>query len=258
MIKFKFTERDTEDHDRWLSFYPKIERVTAFKMVYNSYWYFDPRPVVQTNVTSLLAIILPFFSLWFLPLSLIFFFVGWGGIYLRLPWDTGKNNEAENPEYGLHTYSTSGKYINEIWFMWGWKRKHIYLPWALEWYRTSLLLKDGTWETEMKGNKKSFYEDKWNDIKFVETHPYIYKLKNGEVQKVNATITVEEREWRRKWLRFLPLFNLERKTTEVDFSAEIGEETGSWKGGVLGCSYEMLPFETPKETLKRMEKERKF
>lgn len=255
MIKFKFTERDTEYHKTWLSFYPQIDRVTAFKIVYNSYWYFEPRPLVQTNVTSLLAIILPFFSLWFLPLSLIFLFVGWGPLFLRLPWDTGKNNEAENPEYGLHTYSSNGKYTNELWLMWGWKRKHISLPWALNWYRTSLLLRNGNWATKRRGGFKHFYGD---DLPYQETFPYKYTLKSGEVQEVSATIKVEEREWRRNWLMFLPLFNLEKKTIEVKFDDEIGEETGSWKGGVTGCSYEMLPFETPKETLKRMEKERKF
>jgi hypothetical protein len=41
-------------------------------------------------------------------------------------------------------------------------------------------------------------------------------------------------------------------------SKECGERKGSWKGGTLGCSYELLPNETPLDCLKRMEKERKF
>jgi len=44
----------------------------------------------------------------------------------------------------------------------------------------------------------------------------------------------------------------------VSFDAEVGEGTGSYKGGVVGCSHDMLPFETPIETLRRMEKEVRF
>jgi hypothetical protein len=44
----------------------------------------------------------------------------------------------------------------------------------------------------------------------------------------------------------------------IEFNDEVGERTGSWKGGTLGCGYNLLPNETPLECLRRMEKERKF
>ena len=44
----------------------------------------------------------------------------------------------------------------------------------------------------------------------------------------------------------------------VSFDGEVGEETGSWKGGCVGCGYEMLPGEVPLDTLRRMERDRKF
>jgi hypothetical protein len=47
-------------------------------------------------------------------------------------------------------------------------------------------------------------------------------------------------------------------TLDVKFDDEVGERSGSWKGGTIGCSYEMLPNETPEQTLRRMEKEREF
>ncbi len=40
--------------------------------------------------------------------------------------------------------------------------------------------------------------------------------------------------------------------------ANAADLAGSWKGGVLGCGYEMKPGETPKQTLRRMERERVF
>jgi hypothetical protein len=46
--------------------------------------------------------------------------------------------------------------------------------------------------------------------------------------------------------------------TDKKITGEVGERTGSYKGGTLGCSHKMLKGETPLQTLRRMEKERKF
>jgi hypothetical protein len=78
------------------------------------------------------------------------------------------------------------------------------------------------------------------------------------VQKREATIKVEEREWRWHWFKWLPLTKKVRRTIAIDFNGEVGEGTGSWKGGTMGCGYELLPNETPLQCLRRMERERKF
>jgi hypothetical protein len=83
-------------------------------------------------------------------------------------------------------------------------------------------------------------------------------LKNGTVQERFATVNVEEREWRPRWFKFTKLFAKVRRTIGVEFSDEVGERTGSWKGGTVGCGYDLLPKETPLACLRRMEKERKF
>lgn len=54
------------------------------------------------------------------------------------------------------------------------------------------------------------------------------------------------------------LFNRVIRSIDVEFDGEVGERTGSWKGGTIGCEYELRPNETPYECLKRMEQERKF
>lgn len=87
-----------------------------------------------------------------------------------------------------------------------------------------------------------------------ETHPYTYVLRNGTVQSRAATIQVETRTWTRPWLPR----RLFKRSIDVRFSDEVGERTGSWKGGTTGCGYDMLPGETPLTTLRRMEQERKF
>lgn len=138
------------------------------------------------------------------------------------------------------------------------KTKHYDMPWHLEWYRSSALRKDGNWEHEFRGDRKSFYEDKWNDILWSEPYPYTYVRKHGEVQERTATLKVEEREWRPKWLMWTSLFAHTSRTIGIRFNDEVGERTGSWKGGTTGCSYEMKDGELPLQALRRMESERKF
>lgn len=87
-----------------------------------------------------------------------------------------------------------------------------------------------------------------------ETHSYRYTLRSGEVQERTATIYAERRLWTRPWIPH----KRESRSISIDFSDEVGERTGSWKGGVMGCGYEMQPGETPVDTLRRMERERKF
>jgi hypothetical protein len=87
-----------------------------------------------------------------------------------------------------------------------------------------------------------------------EAHPYRYVLRSGKVQERTATIKVETRRWTRPWIPRV----LFKKTIDVNFDDEVGERSGSWKGGTIGCGYDMLPGELPVDTLRRMERERKF
>lgn len=88
-----------------------------------------------------------------------------------------------------------------------------------------------------------------------ELHNYTYTLDSGEVQQVSATIKVEEREWR---LLGLPWPRRISRYIDVEFDDEVGEGRGSWKGGTIGCDYEMRDGETATDTLRRMELERRF
>jgi hypothetical protein len=87
-----------------------------------------------------------------------------------------------------------------------------------------------------------------------EAHPYRYTLRDGEVQERVAIVKPERRLWTRPWLPH----RMEKRSISIDFSDEVGEQSGSWKGGVLGCGFDMLPGERPAETLRRMELERRF
>lgn len=87
-----------------------------------------------------------------------------------------------------------------------------------------------------------------------QTYPYRYQLRSGEVQERVATVTAHSRRWTRPWF---PRQRVEQSIT-VDFDKEVGERSGSWKGGVTGCGYEVRAGETPEQTLRRMERERTF
>lgn len=230
--------------------------------------YFDERPQLNFHVSQLLIIplipVLAFnFSWWLLLLTITIGVVGIGKIYLHLPFKTGID-ECESPRWGFYICYHGFLSETNLVICLGEKNKYIHFPWNLEWYRTSYLESWGAnqpmiWLTEKKGDRKDYWDsEKWKDKFWSETHPYTYVLKSGEVQNRLATIKVVEREWRRKWLMWTPLFNQVIRSVDVEFDGEVGEGTGSWKGGTIGCGYDLKPNETPYECLKRMEQERKF
>jgi len=247
----------TERHG-WVSFYPKFNAGFYVEKA----GYFDERPQVHTSLTQLIVLAaLPFLlfqSLLFLLLLPLVLF-GWGTMYINLPIKTGIQ-DCDSAAWGFNYHD------NKIWiyvggggdFEGGRKWKTFTMPWDYDWVRTSLLLKDQkSWAHSIKGSRNSFYEDQWQnpDLVFIETHPYVDK---SDGTTVNATIRVEEREWRPRAFKWTKLFAKVRKTIDVKFSGEVGREKGSWKGGCVGCGYEIRSNETPLECLKRMEAERSF
>lgn len=216
---------------KWLIFYFTFNFDLSFEIC----GYFDNRPrIILGLIFFRLTLILPFRNKW--------------------------TDECDSPKWGIAYHGST------FWIYRGGKGNlnggnkwwTLDAPWRWQWVRTSNLRKDGAWEHETKGNSKDFYKDKWKGIIWNEIHPYTYVLKNGTVQNRNATIKVAEREWRLHWLKWLPIIKKISKVIEIDFDGEVGERTGSWKGGTVGCSYPLLPHETPLECLRKMEKERKF
>jgi hypothetical protein len=136
---------------------------------------------------------------------------------------------------------------------WGHQTKIIYMPWIWEHFKHEVRRPDGTWAPFVGS-----WEEKEPDGRWQSTFDYTYVLKSGEVQKRHATVYVERREWRWRWLRWSPWPCIKRQSIDIEFDAEVGERTGSWKGGTVGCGYDMKPGETALETLRRMEQERVF
>lgn len=240
----------------WVTFYPKFNK--GFYI--DKAGYFDERPEVHTSVTQLVILftlpVILFFSLWGLVL-LPFLFVGWGKLYMHLPIKTGIQ-DCDSASWGVNIHdNTLWIYIGGGGNFSGGKK---WITWNFpiltkDWVRTSTLLKDGSWEHETKGNKKDFYEKEWKEKQASWEYDYTDSYDNTIIPTV---IYVEEREWRPKWLKWTKMFAKTRRTIDIHFSKEVGKRKGSWKGGTVGCSYELLPNESPLDCLKRMEKERKF
>lgn len=155
-----------------------------------------------------------------------------------------------------------------------WRKTHsCYFPWTLDHHKTEIL--DGHsrecvnqhWlpkvvfiEISGRGKRRlrdSFKERQEAEKSVSKSFDYTYRLKNGTIQNRIATVYVDRMTWRARWWPIIPRQKV-RTSIDVNFNEEVGEKTGSWKGGCIGCGYEMLPFETPEQTLRRMESERKF
>lgn len=74
-------------------------------------------------------------------------------------------------------------------------------------------------------------------------------------EMIVAICKIEEREWRKgiRWFSWLKYFArpMIRRDLDLEFTKEVGPEKGSWKGGTIGHSIDMLPGETPEDAFRR-------
>lgn len=82
-----------------------------------------------------------------------------------------------------------------------------------------------------------------------------FKIEDFDGTELVATCYIEEREWRRgeepfEWLRhfYPPMIH---RTLDITLDGEMGSEKGSWKGGTIGTSCEMLEGDTPESAFRR-------
>lgn len=185
----------------------------------------------------------------------------WFSVF-KLPWKSKRypDGDCDSPKWGIQIIDNLFRV-----FMGGAgntdggsKSKSWDIPFvALQHYKHLVECKDDNGNISLVNSKEleengKYYlsNERINKREYNFTDPY-----DGAI--VKATYNVETREWRRKWLKWTPLFNIKEKYIEVEFDSEVGKRKGSWKGGVVGCSYNMLPGETPEECIKRLEKDKK-
>ena len=255
-FKLKFSNFISDEANDWVHFYPQFSHC-RFQL--DLWGYFDERPQIITNITTLILLAsVPFWMIqpW-LMVTLIFVFIGWGKLFISLPIATGELS-SESDSYGFYFSCTDAP----EWHLFEYLAVHtgnsmphfINMPWSFDWHRTSILLSDGTWAHEKKGRKLHLWDiDRW----FWEQKNYYYAFEDpydGEL--IGATFHIIEREWRRRWLKWTPLFSLVKRSIDVEFFKEVGREKGSWKGGTLGTSHTLRKGEDPIDCFNRMIKER--
>jgi len=164
---------------------------------------------------------------------------------------------------GLWLYTFTDSMESRSDFPW-WKKTHCWrYPWDLKHHLTEILEHKAAhkaqpiWNDKGKRGISEFEERQAAQATVSQTYDYTYTRKNGEVQQRRATVYVERMTHLAKWYPIVPI---KRVSTDiwVNFNEEVGEGTGSWKGGTVGCGWSMKPTETPLECLRRMESERKF
>lgn len=176
--------------------------------------------------------------------------LGWPNIFFRLPFLSRWHHE---PDEGMESWGIS-IYPRDAHLNWGRHCKIVHFPWDWSHVRHDVFDKDQCRRTWIA----SWRDPKADDGRYIETHPYTYRLRSGDVQQRTAEIYGEEMEWRWRWFRWLPWPRKVSRSIDVKFSNEVGEKTGSWKGGCVGCGYEWRKGETMLQALRRMEAERKF
>lgn len=137
-------------------------------------------------------------------------------------------------------------------FSWRTACKIIHLPWDWEHVRHTYLREDGSVHHHAARGE-------WKEPEEIKSsHPYTYIRESGEVQERTATIYGDERECRWRWLKWLPWPRMIRRSISVSFDQEVGEGTGSWKGGTVGCGTDWRKGEPQVGALRRMERETRF
>lgn len=182
----------------------------------------------------------------------VHFHLLWPSVFIKAPMLVTQRPGTEdwNARYGFSVFERT-LHLN-----WRTATRIIHFPWDWKHVRHDVFDADGKrrpWIAEWHTP-----DGKVCDGRHTEQHPYSYILKSGEVQDRIAEVYGEEMEWRWRWFTWLPWPRKVRRTISVHFDGEVGERTGSWKGGCIGCGYEWRDGETMEQALRRMERERKF
>lgn len=82
-----------------------------------------------------------------------------------------------------------------------------------------------------------------------------FEFDDYDGQRITATTQIEQRDYTfgEGWFQWLRFFrrDMVRRSLDIDFSAEVGPEKGSWKGGTTGHSIDMLPGELHESAFRR-------
>ncbi len=143
--------------------------------------------------------------------------------------------------YGRQTHSS------ETTKSWSW-----FLPWT-QWRHIRTSFYDQHGAHFYSNTKKRNYDEQSKAEAACPKVDFLFEDYDGAV--ITATTHIQEMEWSfgEGWFSWLRFFrpNKIRRSLDMAFSAEVGNEKGSWKGGTVGCGIDMLPRETHEDAFHR-------
>lgn len=134
------------------------------------------------------------------------------------------------------------------------KNKVFFLPWR-NWRHVRYSLYDAKGKhfwTERDGDKTAW--DAKQAVK--DALPKVdFQIEDYDGEIITATTYIDEREWLFgtglfAWLSAFTRPKI-RRSLDIEFSAEVGKEKGSWKGGTVGHGIEMMPGESHADAFER-------
>ena len=222
---FKYTAKEPGLWRGWLRNDQSVEISTK-----KSGWDFGGRVHVHSNDADMGDRML-FLKLWRLTIVLPL------GI-TEHPWPS-----MDGPQWSAYASSEFG-----LTFHWGLRRKSFDWPWCLHTLAYEHQLADGSWRDVFDHSTKPYSE----------VYSYTYTLRNGTVQNRTATVSKRRHILCRRAFKMIGWPKWTKESIDVRFNDEVGERSGSWKGGTIGCGYDLHHGETMVECLRRMERERDF
>lgn len=89
-----------------------------------------------------------------------------------------------------------------------------------------------------------------------------FRFLDFDGEEIEASTHIEEREWHfgEGWFKWLSFFRkpLVKRSLDIEFSKEVGRRKGSWKGGTIGHSIQMLEGELHESAFRRYAVEHKL
>lgn len=182
--------------------------------------------------------------------SIMFLFV-----WVRL-WKTNRPLADEDGMFDSWSIDFRPFRERNIYLHWGAWHKFINFPWALDWIETAHLTEGGTFRRESWSDRGKHASEVLHDELEPQEYPFTYVTKRGEIQRTTATVRkVVRHTW--QWVLFkrlrLPLMRKRGYSLDVWFADEMGNQRGSWKGGVIGTGCTYIPGEPIATALRRFE-----
>ena len=259
----------------YLGFEPEIgfrlnvsERVLSFQLVLFAVYFFnrakqDDYPYTEKEITFALSVTAQY--------MLIAYFWTWYK-YLSWPWAWIHTYSAKLLPNGLEIPSDFRRedLLRLPNHRWAWD-KEIHAPLrVLKWFWSHFI----RWAvptkykfpkifyprslSNLKGSKKADYVPLFQIAGQEFTFDYTYKLSNGEAQNRIAKVEIAILAGTPAFLLFIPVSLYVNVRLDITFDGEVGEESGSWKGGVTGTSCTIKRGETIEQAFRRFERDRKF